>query len=70
MLKIRVRVAVSEDQDGRPIVHYDIEENGVTMEQVAILIYKIKQIEQELIDREWKGDGYSIADDKPFGVGE
>ena len=60
--KIKLIVSVYEDINGRPIVHYDMEEDNCTMKDCALLVYKLKQIEQELIDRVWDngGEGYEI----------
>jgi len=51
-----------EDENGRPKIQYDMEENDATMNNVALLVYKIKQIEQELINRSWDkgGEGYEV----------
>lgn len=60
-MKITLKVSVYE-HEGRPMVGHEIEEDDATMKDVALLIYKMKQIEQELLDRIWDdgGEGFEI----------
>jgi len=63
--KYKLYIEVYED-DGRPIVHHSSEEMNATMKDIGLVIYKIKQVEQELIDRVWDGggEGYEIIDNE------
>lgn len=60
-IKLKLSIIMYEE-DGRPRIEYDFEEIDATMNNVALLIYKMKQIEQELIDRDWNhnGEGYEV----------
>ena len=63
MKKVKLKLAiVMYEEDGRPRIEYDIEENDATMNNVALLVYKMKQLEQEFIDRDWNqhGEGYEV----------
>jgi len=61
-IKLKIEIIMYEDENGRPKIQYDMEENDATMNNVALLVYKIKQIEQELINRSWDkgGEGYEV----------
>lgn len=60
-IKLIVNIEVFEEK-GIPFVEYNIKENGATMQDMGLLLYKIKQIEKEFIDRDWnqEGEGYEI----------
>lgn len=61
-LKFRLIIDVVETFEGRHSVAFNIEEAGSTMKEVGLALYKMKQVEQELIDRVWDngGEGYEI----------
>jgi len=62
---VRICIEVIEKENKRYIVHHTIEENDTTMLTTSLLLYKMKQIEQELIDRvcDNGGQGYEIIDE-------
>ncbi len=65
--KIRVIISVFEKENKKHYVEYQIEENDPTMKDVALLVFKMKQIEQEFIDRAMDDDneeGYEIIKKK------
>jgi len=58
--KIKVIFEVVDD-NGKPRVFFDLEEDNATMKDIALLVYNMKKIEQELIDRQWEGgESYEI----------
>lgn len=61
-LKIKIQVTIVETKPGKHSVGYAIDEVDANMKEVALAIYKLKQIEQEFINRKWGGceDGYEI----------
>ena len=53
------------EREGKCYVSIDMQENETSMKLISLAIYKMKQIEQELLDREWEGgNGYEIFEDK------
>ena len=68
-LKFRLVIDVIEDFEGKHSVAFNIEEAGSTMKEVGLALYKMKQVEQELIDRDWDngGEGYEIIKDDDEG---
>jgi len=69
-LKFRLIVDVIETTESRHTVGYSIEENDSTMKEIGLALYKLKQVEQELIDREWDegGEGYEIEEGDANGI--
>lgn len=59
---MRLCIEVLETEEGRHTVGYTMDESDSTMKTTGLLLYKMKQIEQELIDRIWDdgGEGYEI----------
>ena len=62
--RISLGVEVVENEPGKYSVHYSINEQDPTMKDVALLVYKLKQVEQQLLDRIWDGggEGYEIVE--------
>jgi len=58
-LKIDMRIQVY-DNSGVPIVHLSLTEDESKLKHVAMLIYKLKQVEQEFIDRQYSEEGFDI----------
>jgi len=62
-IKYRLFIEIYE-VDGRAIIHHDSEEEDATMRDIGLVLYKLKQIEQEFIDRRWVCEtGYEITGD-------
>lgn len=64
-IKFKLSITVVEEYEGKHSVGYNIEEKDTTMKEVGLALYKMKQIEQELIDRVWDdgGEGYEIIEE-------
>ena len=60
-LKCNLIIEVYE-VNGKSLVHVDMNEINPTMKDISLLIYKMKQLELELVDRDWGGEGYEIID--------
>ena len=69
IIKYRLLIEVFE-QDGRPIVHHSTEELNPTMKDIGLVVYKMKQVEQELVDRDWQAEGYEIINNGDDDNGE
>jgi len=64
-IKIRIEIVVYENE-GKQGVKYAIDENHLTMNNVALALLKLKHIEQMLIDKEFDPEGengYEIIKD-------
>lgn len=59
--KISINIEVYIE-DNVPFVEYNMSEDSPSMRDIGLLLYKIKQLEQDLIDRDWdiRGEGYEI----------
>ena len=59
----RIELTVLEDDNGRMSVEFNMDEDNAKMKHIALLLYHMKQYEQELIDRRWHGcEGYEIIE--------
>jgi len=65
-LKFKLVIDVVETSEGKHSVGFNIEENNSTMRDVGLALYKLKQVEQKLIDRVWDngGEGYEVILDE------
>lgn len=59
-IEIRLKVY---DEEGVPKCVVQIQENESKQKHVAMLLYQMKKIEQEFIDREWDDVGFEIEED-------
>ena len=60
--RIKITIEVIETTEGKHSVHHTINEYDTTMTSTGLALYKMKQIEQEFIDRIYDdgGEGYEI----------
>lgn len=62
--RCRISIEVIEILPGRHKVNVEFDENNCTMKDISLLLYNLKQVEQELIDRKWNGfDEFEINED-------